>query len=124
MQIPLYRHNLHGHDIDALGEEFKKLLRGMILSTGSVAEEIQQQFAAYMQTKHCLLTNNWTNATIAALLSLKIGPGDEVIVPAMTFVASANDVVEIEGAAYDAFPKYPSSYLTEVFAPLVSCIPK
>ena len=97
MQIPLYRHNLHGHDIDALGEEFKKLLRGMILSTGSVAEEIQQQFAAYMQTKHCLLTNNWTNATIAALLSLKIGPGDEVIVPAMTFVASAN-AVEAVGA--------------------------
>ena len=97
MQIPLYRHNLHGHDIEALGEEFKRLLSGMILSTGSVSEEIQDLFAGYMGANHCLLTNNWTNATIASLLTLGIGPGDEVIVPAMTFVASAN-AVEAVGA--------------------------
>ena len=97
MQIPLYRHNLHGHDIEQLGEEFKRLLSGMILSTGSVSEEIQGKFAAYMGAQHCLLTNNWTNATVAALLTLGVGPGDEVIVPAMTFVASAN-AVEAVGA--------------------------
>ena len=88
---------MHGHDIEALGEEFKRLLSGMILSTGSVAEEIQDLFAGYMGANHCLLTNNWTNATIASLLTLGIGPGDEVIVPAMTFVASAN-AVEAVGA--------------------------
>lgn len=97
MKVPLYRHNLHGYDIDALGEEFKRLLSGMILSTGPVCKEIQSLFANYLQVKHCLLTNNWTNAMTACLHTLGIGPDDEVILPAMTFVASAN-AVEAVGA--------------------------
>ena len=97
MQVPLYRHNLHGHDIDALGEEFKRILSGMMLSTGSVSAEIAAMFADHMGTKHCLLTNNWTNAAQATMLSLDIGQGDEVIIPALTFVATAN-AIEAVGA--------------------------
>ena len=41
--------------------------------------------------------NSWTNGAVATLLALDIGPGDEVIVPAMTFIATAN-VVELVGA--------------------------
>lgn len=97
MKVPLYRHNLHGADIDALGEEFKQVLRGMVLSTGSVCEEMQTEFAKALEIEHCLLTNNWTNATIATLLALGIGPGDEVIIPALTFSATAN-AIEAVGA--------------------------
>ena len=97
MQVPLYRHNLHGHDIETLGEEFKKILSGMMLSTGSVSAEIAAMFADHMGTKHCLLTNNWTNAAQATLLTLGIGEGDEVVIPALTFVATAN-AIEAVGA--------------------------
>lgn len=97
MKVPLYRHNLHGADIEAIGEEFKQVLRGMILSTGPICNEMQEKFAAYLGAKHCLLTNNWTNATAATLVALGIGPGDEVILPSMTFSATAN-AVEAVGA--------------------------
>jgi dTDP-4-amino-4,6-dideoxygalactose transaminase len=95
MKVPLYRHNLYGHDIDALGEEFKSLLKGMMLTTGSVCDEIQRKFASYMGVSNCLLTNNWTSAMMAALISLDIGPGDEVIIPNLTFVATANAVESV-----------------------------
>lgn len=97
MKVPLYRHNLHGADIEALGEEFKKVLRGMILSTGSVCEEMQQKINGIMDTRNCFLTNNWTNAMTATLLACNIGPGDEVIIPSLTFSATAN-AVEAAGA--------------------------
>ena len=95
MQVPLYRHNLHGHDIEALGEEFKKVLRGMMLSTGNVSADVAARFAGYMGIKHCLLTNSWTSAAQATLLALGIGQGDEVIIPSLTFVATANAIESV-----------------------------
>lgn len=97
MKVPLYRHNLHGADIEEIGEEFKQVLRSMILTTGPVCLEMQDKLALYLNVKHCLLTNNWTNATMAVLVALDIGPGDEVIIPAMTFSATAQ-VIESVGA--------------------------
>ncbi len=44
-----------------------------------------------------MLVNSWTNGALAVLMALRIGPGDEVIVPAMTFIASVN-IVELLGA--------------------------
>ena len=46
--------------------------------------------------KSAYLTNSWTNAVISLLLALNIKKGDEVIIPACTFVACAN-VVEMVG---------------------------
>ncbi|HMF07287.1 MAG TPA: DegT/DnrJ/EryC1/StrS family aminotransferase [Methylocella sp.] len=43
------------------------------------------------------MVNSWTNGAVAALLALDIGPGDEVIVPAQTFITTAN-VAELIGA--------------------------
>jgi UDP-4-amino-4-deoxy-L-arabinose-oxoglutarate aminotransferase len=51
----------------------------------------------YFDAKHAKLVNSWTNGAVATLLAMDIGPGDEVIVPAMTFIATAN-VVELVGA--------------------------
>lgn len=97
MKVPLYRHNLTGHDIDALGEEFKQILSGMHISTGEVCAEVEKMISDYLNTDYTILTNNWTNAMTATLLAMGIGPGDEVIVPAMTFVATPN-AVEAVGA--------------------------
>ena len=97
MQVPLYRHNLINEDTAALGKQFGEMLSGMIISTGSVNKEVAEQFANYMSRNYCLLTSSWSGGMIATLMALGVKPGDEVIVPAMTFAASVN-VVEALGA--------------------------
>jgi dTDP-4-amino-4,6-dideoxygalactose transaminase len=49
---------------------------------------LEREFAAYSGVKHCVATNSGTGSLYIALKALGIGPGDEVIVPAYTFVAS------------------------------------
>src|SRR5262249_21484373 len=56
-----------------------------------------QQLASYFRTSHAALVNSWTNGALATLLALGVGPDDEVIVPAMTFIASVN-IIELLGA--------------------------
>lgn len=84
-------------DTYTLGDQFGIMLRGMMISTGPVNKEVAAQFAAYMKRKHCVLTSSWSGGMMATLMALGIGPGDEVIVPAMTFTATAN-IVEALGA--------------------------
>jgi dTDP-4-amino-4,6-dideoxygalactose transaminase len=64
------------------------LLSGWI-GTGAVARETEQRFADYLGAAHALLLNSCTAALHLALLSLGVGPGDEVIVPTVTFTATA-----------------------------------
>ncbi len=54
--------------------------------------EFERAFAQRLQTKHCLTAVNGTLSLVAALHVLGIGPGDEVIVPPYTFIATANAV--------------------------------
>jgi UDP-4-amino-4-deoxy-L-arabinose-oxoglutarate aminotransferase len=92
-QVPFYRHDLVAGD----AEKIAKVLQSPMLTSGSVGKEVEVQLTQFFHTKHAGLTNSWTNGALAALLAMDIGPGDEVIVPAMTFISSAN-VVELVGA--------------------------
>ncbi len=65
---------------------------GWISSQGNYIQEFETLFANYCGTKHCVLLANGTVAIHLALETLGIGPGDEVIVPDFTFVATANAV--------------------------------
>jgi len=56
-------------------------------------KRFESTFADYLGVKHALATSSGTGALHLALLSLGIGPGDEVIVPDVTWVATANAVV-------------------------------
>ena len=58
-----------------------------------MVEEFERAFAAFTGTAHAVAVCNGTAALHAAMAALGIGPGDEVIVPAITFVATANAVV-------------------------------
>jgi UDP-4-amino-4-deoxy-L-arabinose-oxoglutarate aminotransferase len=58
---------------------------------------VEQQLREFFAVPYAALVNSWTNGAIAMLLALDIGPGAEVIIPAMTFIATAN-VAEILGA--------------------------
>ncbi len=60
---------------------------------GDNARQFEETWAAKLGAKHCLATANGTSALIIALNALGIGPGDEVIVPPYTFVATVNAVL-------------------------------
>jgi dTDP-4-amino-4,6-dideoxygalactose transaminase len=59
---------------------------------GEVTEQFENQFANTIGVKHAIAVSSATVALHLAYLSLDIGPGDEVIVPSLTFVATANAV--------------------------------
>lgn len=69
---------------------------GWISSAGSFVEEFAHQFAKVCQIKYALCTSSGTTALHLALLALGIGKGDEVIVPALTFIATANVVTYMD----------------------------
>jgi perosamine synthetase len=65
---------------------------GWISGSGEFVNLFEQQFAEYCGTRHAITVANGTVALHLALLALDIGPGDEVIVPDLTYIASANAV--------------------------------
>jgi dTDP-4-amino-4,6-dideoxygalactose transaminase len=69
------------------------VLRRRWLTMGAVTAEFEAEFARLLGVKHALAVSNGTHALHLACLALGIGPGDEVIVPALTFVATANAVL-------------------------------
>jgi dTDP-4-amino-4,6-dideoxygalactose transaminase len=93
MQVPFYRHSLAPEN----SKYVAKVLETPFLTSGPIGKEVEAQLSEYFGAKHAKLVNSWTNGAVATLLALDIGPGDEVIVPAMTFIATAN-VVELVGA--------------------------
>ena len=64
---------------------------------GPEVGELEHRLAAFTGAKHCISVASGTDALMIALMALGIGPGDEVIVPAFTFVATA-EVVVLVGA--------------------------
>jgi dTDP-4-amino-4,6-dideoxygalactose transaminase len=69
------------------------VLRSRWLTMGAVTQEFENEFAQQTGVKHALAVSNATVALHLACLALGIGPGDEVIVPSLTFVATANAVL-------------------------------
>jgi perosamine synthetase len=65
---------------------------GWVSSLGKYVKEFEERFAAYCGAKHGIAVSNGTTALHLALAVLGIGPGDEVIVPTLTFIATANAV--------------------------------
>lgn len=63
-----------------------------ISSAGKYVEEFERAFADFCKVRHAISCSSGTAALHVALLALGIGPGDEVIVPTLTFVATANAV--------------------------------
>jgi dTDP-4-amino-4,6-dideoxygalactose transaminase len=70
----------------------EKVLKSRWLTMGKVTQEFEASFATHVQAKHAIAVTNATAALHLACLALGLGPGDEVIVPSLTFVATANAV--------------------------------
>jgi perosamine synthetase len=87
--LPYGRQCVDEEDIQAV----VAVLRSDWLTTGPKVREFEEAFAARVGAQHAVAVCNGTAALHAAVHALGIGPGDEVIVPAMTFAATANCVV-------------------------------
>jgi dTDP-4-amino-4,6-dideoxygalactose transaminase len=84
--VPLFDLELSPEDIAAVVET----LRSGWLTMGPRIEALEQAFAAYVGTRHAVAVANGTAALHLAHLAAGVGPGDEVILPSFTFVATAN----------------------------------
>jgi len=77
----------------AENEAVLKVLNSRWLTMGGVTQEFEARFAEMTGAKHAIAVSNATEALHLACLALGIGPGDEVIVPSLSFVATANAVL-------------------------------
>ncbi|AHE65632.1 DegT/DnrJ/EryC1/StrS family aminotransferase [Legionella oakridgensis] len=68
-------------------------LKSEHLTSGPIVTEFEKQFAHYCGTEYAVAVSNGTAAIHAALAAAGIGPGDEVIVPALTFFSTATAVI-------------------------------
>ncbi|HEV7698678.1 MAG TPA: DegT/DnrJ/EryC1/StrS family aminotransferase [Pyrinomonadaceae bacterium] len=80
-------------------DEFDGAIMGAVADTafigGGRATKFEQEFASYLGANHCVAVANGTDAIEIALAALGIGAGDEVILPANTFIATAEAVSNV-----------------------------
>ncbi len=87
--LPYGRHFLDDHDLDSVLE----VLKSDWLTTGPKVREFEKALCFRTDAKYAVAVNSGTAALHSAMYALNITPGDEVIVPAMTFAATANCVL-------------------------------
>jgi dTDP-4-amino-4,6-dideoxygalactose transaminase len=80
---------------DELRGAFARVLRSSGFILGEEVERFELDFARYCEAEHCVGVSSGTDALALALRASGIGPGDEVIVPAHTFIASALAVAHV-----------------------------
>lgn len=84
MKVDFFRHNLD----DACVASLVEATRQIFISTGSRTEQFEIAYAAYLGLPYAVGTMSCTHSLYMAWRALDVGAGDEVIVPAMTFVAT------------------------------------
>lgn len=78
-------------------EFVKRALDANFVNEGPLTAEFEKQIANLVGAKHAVTTTSGTAAIFLSLKALGVGPGDEVIIPDMTFIATAN-AVSLSGA--------------------------
>lgn len=91
--LPYGRQCISDEDIAAV----TKVLRSDFLTTGPEVQAFEKAFEELLRVTHAVAVNNGTTALHTALYGIDIEPGDEVLVPVITFAATANAVL-MQGA--------------------------
>jgi len=87
--IPIYQPSLSNREKNYVAECLEST---WISSKGRFVSEFEESFAAYTKVRHATTVCNGTVALHLALVALGIGPGDEVIVPTLTYISSVNAI--------------------------------
>lgn len=82
----------HSRVANEVRSGFDEVMGAQSFIGGTAVETFEEAFAAFMAVRQCIAVANGTDALEIALRALGVGPGDEVIVPANTFVATAEAV--------------------------------
>jgi len=94
MQVPLVDPAREQRAIlEELRVAFEKTVQEGTYVLGPQLARFEQSIASYHNVAHAVGVNSCTDALFLSLKALQVGPGDEVVVPATTFVATANSVV-------------------------------
>lgn len=93
IKIPFFRPHISKNDKTAVSD----VLSSTLLTDGPILQKFEKRFSIFTKTKFGVGVSNATAALHLSLKALGVGRGDEVIVPDMTFVATANSVL-ISGA--------------------------
>lgn len=89
-RVEFYRHHLEQEEIDSISAA----LGGIFLTAGPLTKRFEAEFADYLGSRAVVGVTSCTSALFLCLKAFGIGPGDEVITTPMTFVATANAVLE------------------------------
>ncbi len=117
LQVPITKPYVGEEEALAAAEA----VRSGWLVQGLRVAEFEQAVATYVGARYAVATSNCTTALHLALLCRDIGPGDEVIVPSFTFIATANAVlhagatpvfVDIDARTYNMDPQAISAAIT------------
>src|SRR4051794_24174353 len=84
MNIPIFNTYIHS----TATEEINKILQSTFLSEGETVKQFEKELENLFHLKNCVTLNSGTSALHLALLIAGIKEGDEVILPAQTFVAT------------------------------------
>jgi dTDP-4-amino-4,6-dideoxygalactose transaminase len=108
---------------DAEIAEVVDSLRSGWVGTGPKVQRFEAMLSEYVSVPHCRCVSSCTAGLILSMQVLGIGPGDEVLVPAMTFVASAN-AVEHAGATPVLVDSEPATGLIDLAAAEAAITPR
>lgn len=95
--------------------EMQKVLNSSVYLKGPVAKEFEQDLSNFLQVKEVIPCANGTDALTIALMALDLKPGDEVIVPDLTFIASAEAIAFLDLTPVFV-PSNPTTFLMDVNA--------
>ena len=87
--IPMARPEMGPEEIEAV----RKVMESGMLAHGPEVEMFEEEFARFCGVEHAATVSSGTSAIHLALASLDIGPGDEVITTAFSFIASATPIL-------------------------------
>jgi dTDP-4-amino-4,6-dideoxygalactose transaminase len=120
--IPINLPKIGNEEIEAVIQVMRSGILTTGLGAGPKVSEFEKLYSAFAGVKHAIAVNTGTAALHAAVLAAGVGPGDEVILPSFTFVATAEAVVlagakpvfaDIDPQTYTLSPEAFESSITE-----------
>jgi len=112
----------HAEVAEEVEAGFKRIIAGTAFIGGAEVAAFEQEYAAFSGVPHCVGVANGTDALELALRAAGVGPGGEVILPANTFIATAEAVARAGGKVV-LVDCDPATYLIDVDAALAAVTP-